>query len=98
MRQPNETGAKKNRSSYSSPLTGRYGASEMSHVFSDQFKFSTWRKLWIALAEAERELGLPITAKQIARLKAFVNEINFAEAEAKEKEIRHDVMSHVHAY
>ncbi|HLX62303.1 MAG TPA: adenylosuccinate lyase [Planctomycetota bacterium] len=89
---------KKNRASYSSPLTGRYGASEMSHIFSDQFKFSTWRRLWIALAEAERELGLPITAKQIARLKAFATEINFEEAEAKEKEIRHDVMAHVHAY
>ncbi len=90
--------AQKNRSSYSSPLTGRYGSAEMSHIFSDQFKFSQWRKLWVALAESEAQLGLPISAKQIAQLKAFVDDVNFAEAEAKEKEIRHDVMSHVYAY
>src|SRR5204863_7331114 len=65
---------------------------------SEQFKFSTWRKLWIALAEAERELGLPISPKQIAQLRAFADEINFEAAETKEIEIRHDVMSHVYAY
>ena len=90
--------APKNRGVYASPLTGRYGSGEMSRVFSDQFKFSTWRQLWIALAEAEADLGLPISAKQIAQLKAFANDVNFDEAEMKEKEIRHDVMSHVYAY
>lgn len=90
--------AKKNRNVYNSPLTGRYGSAEMSRIFSEQFKFSTWRKLWIALAESERELGMPISAKQIAQLKAFAEEINFEAAEAKEVEIRHDVMSHVYAY
>ena len=88
----------KNRGVYASPLTGRYDSGEMSRVFSDQFKFSTWRQLWIALAEAEADLGLPITAKQIAQLKAFADDVNFDEAETKEKEIRHDVMSHVYAY
>ncbi len=87
-----------NRRVYASPLTGRYGSGEMSRVFSDQFKFSTWRQLWIALAEAEADLGLPISAKQIAQLKAFADDVNFDEAETKEKEIRHDVMSHVYAY
>ena len=88
----------KNRATYASPLTGRYGSGEMSRIFSDQFKFSTWRKLWIALAEAEADLGLPISAKQIEQLKAAADDINFDDAEAKEKEIRHDVMSHVYAY
>ena len=88
----------KNRVVYASPLTGRYGSGEMSRIFSDQFKFSTWRQLWIALAEAEADLGLPISDKQIAQLKAAADTINFDDAEAKEKEIRHDVMSHVYAY
>ncbi|HEY3325157.1 MAG TPA: adenylosuccinate lyase [Planctomycetota bacterium] len=86
------------RNKYESPLTGRYGSPEMSFVFSPQFKFSTWRKLWVALAEGEHELGLPVSAKQIKELKQFVDEINFEVADAKEKEIRHDVMAHVHAY
>ena len=103
MSQPKKDGTqsavvKKNRSAYSSPLSGRYGSAEMSHIFSEQFKFSTWRKLWIALAESERDAGLPISAQQIAQLKTFADDINFEAAEAKEKEIRHDVMSHVHAY
>jgi len=88
----------KKHSSYESPLTGRYGSPEMSYIFSAQFKFSTWRKLWIALAEGERMLGLPITEKQIRQLSKFVDEINFEVAEEKEREIRHDVMSHVHAF
>src|SRR5436190_20494611 len=88
----------KNRNSYASPLTGRYGSAEMSHIFSDQFKFSTWRQLWIALAEAEAKLGLPITPKQIEQLKAHASAITFDAAEAIEKEIRHDVTSYVHAY
>jgi adenylosuccinate lyase len=70
----------------------------MSFVFSPQFKFQTWRRLWILLAEAEKELGLPITAEQIADLKAHETDINFAEAEKREKAVRHDVMAHVHAY
>jgi len=90
--------APSSRRRYESPLTGRYGSEEMSYIFSPQFKFSTWRKLWVALAEGERMLGLPITEKQIRQLEKHVDDINFEVAEAKEKEIRHDVMSHVHAY
>jgi adenylosuccinate lyase len=86
------------RSAYESPLTSRYGSPEMSYLFSPQFKFSTWRRLWIALAEGERQLGLPITARQIAQLKAHVDNINFDMAEAREKELRHDVMAHVQAF
>lgn len=86
------------RTSYENPLTDRYGSPEMSYIFSPQFKFSTWRKLWLALAQAEHALGLPISKKQIAQLARFTEDINFGAAEAKEKEIRHDVMSHVHAY
>src|SRR5438477_2556640 len=70
----------------------------MSYLFSSDFKFRTWRRLWIALAEAERELGLPIGEKQIAELKAAANDINYADAERREREIRHDVMSHIYAY
>ena len=86
------------RRKFENPLTERYGSVEMSYIFSPHFKFSTWRKLWVALAESEKMLGLPITDKQLAELRANVEDINFEEAEAKEKEIRHDVMSHVHAY
>ncbi len=88
----------RSRSLYESPLTGRYGSPEMSYIFSEQFKFSTWRKLWLALADGERMLGLPITEKQIRQLARYTDDINFDAAEAKEREIRHDVMSHVHAY
>ena len=80
------------------PLTERYGASEMGYVFSPQFKFSTWRRLWVALAESERLLGLPVTEKQLKQMRAHLEDINFEAAEAKEREIRHDVMAHVHAY
>ncbi|MDO4622850.1 MAG: adenylosuccinate lyase [Eubacteriales bacterium] len=83
---------------YSSPLSERYASKEMQYVFSQDFKFTTWRKLWIALAETEKELGLPITQEQIDELKAHVNEINYDVAKAREKEVRHDVMSHVYAY
>ena len=83
---------------YQSPLTGRYASEEMKHLFSDDVKFATWRKLWIALAEAEQELGLNITDDQIAELKEHVSDINYDVAEAREKEVRHDVMSHVYAY
>ena len=70
----------------------------MAYLFSADFKFRTWRRLWIALAEAEKELGLPITDEQIAELKAHANDINYEDAERREREIRHDVMSHIYAY
>ncbi|MDR3225425.1 MAG: adenylosuccinate lyase [Clostridiales Family XIII bacterium] len=89
----------KNYSAYSNPLTARYASAEMSHIFSPDKKFTTWRRLWIALAEAERELGFAdITEAQIEDLKRYENEINYAEAEAREREVKHDVMAHVHAY
>lgn len=83
---------------YTSPLTGRYASNEMQYIFSQDNKFRTWRKLWIALAETEHELGLNITKEQIDELKAHQDEINYEVAEAREKEVRHDVMSHVYAY
>src|SRR5262245_62915876 len=86
------------RDSASNPLTERYASKEMSYLFSADFKFRTWRRLWIALAEAEKELGLPITDAQIADLKAHADDINYAEAEQREREIRHDVMAHISAY
>ena len=86
------------RDAASNPLTERYASPEMSYLFSADYKFRTWRRLWIALAEAERELGLPIGEQQIAELKAAANDINYADAERREREIRHDVMSHIYAY
>lgn len=86
------------RNAYENPLTGRYGSPEMSFIFSPQFKFSTWRKLWVALAEGQRLLGLNVTEKQVKQMRRFVDEINFDVADAKEREIRHDVMAHVHAF
>jgi adenylosuccinate lyase len=86
------------RDQASSPLTERYASREMSYLFSPDFKFRTWRRLWVALAEAERELGLPITEHQIADLKANLDEINYADAERREREVRHDVMSHIYAF
>ena len=83
---------------YTSPLTGRYASKEMQYIFSQDNKFRTWRKLWIALAATEHELGLNITKEQIDELKAHQDEINYEVAEAREKEVRHDVMSHVYAY
>ena len=83
---------------YENPLIKRYASKEMSHVFSPDMKFTTWRRLWIALAEAEQELGLEITDEQIEELKEHVDDINYEVAEAREKEVRHDVMSHVYAY
>ena len=87
-----------NRDTYENPLIKRYTSREMSYVWSPDKKFTTWRRLWIALAEAEMELGLGITQEQVDELKAHVDDINYAEAEAREKEVRHDVMSHVYAY
>ncbi|MBQ4055265.1 MAG: adenylosuccinate lyase [Clostridia bacterium] len=83
---------------YLSPFSTRYSSDEMQYIFSEHFKFSTWRKLWCALAESEQELGLDITDEQIAELKSHIDDINYAEAEAREKLVRHDVMSHVYAY
>ena len=83
---------------YVSPLSERYASKEMQYIFSPDKKFRTWRKLWIALAETEKELGLPITQEQIDELKAHQDDINYDVAKAREKEVRHDVMSHVYAY
>ncbi|MDO4619797.1 MAG: adenylosuccinate lyase [Lachnospiraceae bacterium] len=83
---------------YTSPLSERYAGAEMQAIFSQDRKFRTWRKLWIALAETEKELGLPITDEQIAELKAHAEDINYEDARRREKEVRHDVMSHVYAY
>lgn len=83
---------------YESPLNSRYASKDMQELFSPNTKFKTWRKLWIALAEAEMELGLPITQEQIDELKLQKDEINYELAEQKEKEFRHDVMAHIHAY
>ena len=83
---------------YTSPLSERYASKEMQYIFSPDKKFRTWRKLWIALAETEKELGLPITQEQIDELKAHAEDINYDVAKAREKEVRHDVMSHVYAY
>ncbi|MBQ9460306.1 MAG: adenylosuccinate lyase [Clostridia bacterium] len=86
------------RDTYESPLSSRYADKEMKYVFSPDMKFKTWRKLWIALAEAEHELGLNITQEQIDELKAHAEDINYEVAEEREKIVRHDVMSHVYAY
>ncbi|MCR5675280.1 MAG: adenylosuccinate lyase [Lachnospiraceae bacterium] len=83
---------------YQSPLSERYASAGMQFVFSPDFKFRTWRRLWIALAETEKELGLAITDEQIEELKAHAEDINYEVAKAREKEVRHDVMSHVFAY
>ena len=83
---------------YQSPLSQRYASKEMQALFSNDKKFTTWRRLWIALAESEKELGLDITEEQIEELKAHALDINYDVAKAREKEVRHDVMSHVYAY
>lgn len=83
---------------YVSPLSERYASKEMQYIFSPDMKFRTWRRLWIALAEAEHELGLPITEEQIEELKAHKDDINYDVAKEQEKKVRHDVMSHVYAY
>ena len=83
---------------YQSPLSERYASKEMQYIFSPDKKFRTWRKLWIALAETEMELGLPVTQEQIDELKAHAEDINYDVAKEREKQVRHDVMSHVYAY
>ena len=86
------------RSKYENPLNSRYSSKEMSYLFSPDFKFKTWRKLGFALAESEKELGLNITDEQIAEMKKYQDDINYDVAEAREKIVRHDVMSHVYAF
>ena len=86
------------KDTYESPLSARYASKEMKYIFSPDKKFRTWRRLWIALAEAEKELGLPVTQEQINELKAHADDINYEVAQEREKLVRHDVMSHVYAY
>ena len=83
---------------YENPLCARYASREMQHIFSPDFKFSTWRKLWIALAESEQELGLPITDEQLDEMRAHIDDIDYAKAAEYEKRLRHDVMAHIHTY
>ena len=84
--------------SYQNPLTGRYASKEMSYNWSPQRKHSTWRRLWLALAESEKELGLPITDTQLEQMRAHLDDIDFEAAAKKEAELRHDVMSHIHVF
>lgn len=86
------------REQYENPLCRRYASREMQEIFSDARKFSTWRRLWIVLAESEQELGLDITDEQIAEMKAHINDIDYDAADAREREVRHDVMAHIYAY
>ena len=86
------------KNKYVSPLSTRYASEQMQYLFSEEFKFKTWRRLWIALAKAEQALGLNISDAQIAQLEQFKDEINYEVAEAREREVRHDVMSHIYAY
>ena len=83
---------------YENPLCKRYASREMQEIFSDDHKFSTWRKLWVALAEAEKELGLDITDEQISEMKAHLDTINYEVADKREHEVRHDVMAHIYAF
>lgn len=83
---------------YETPLASRYASPAMLALFSPQKRIETWRRLWTALARAERELGLPITDEQVKELEAHITDIDFACAAAREKEVRHDVMAHIYAY
>ena len=83
---------------YESPLASRYASAFMLHLFSPDMRFQTWRRLWVALARAEHNLGLPITAEQVAELEAHITDIDYETASAREKEVRHDVMAHVYTY
>lgn len=87
-----------NQETYVSPFSERYASAEMQYLFSPDFKFKTWRRLWIALAKAERALGLPITEEQIAQMEQHRDDIDYETARAREKEVRHDVMAHIYAY
>ena len=83
---------------YESPLSSRYASDEMLYLFSADKKFSTWRRLWVALARAEMELGLPVTQEQVDELEAHITDIDYEKAAQWEKKLRHDVMAHVHTY
>ncbi len=87
-----------NKSIYESPLSSRYASDEMQYIFSPDKKFSTWRKLWVALARAEMELGLPVTQEQIQEMEAHLTDIDYDLTAQKEKELRHDVMAHIHTF
>ena len=87
-----------NKSIYESPLSSRYASNKMQYIFSPDKKFSTWRRLWIALARAEMELGLPVTQEQIDQMEAHITDIDYELAAQKERELRHDVMAHIHTY
>ena len=86
------------KSNYESPLSSRYASREMQYLFSPDKKFSTWRRLWVALARAEMELGLPVSAEQVAQLEEHLEDIDYEAAARYERELRHDVMAHIHAY
>ena len=90
--------ASNNFSSFVSPFSSRYASEQMKHIFSAEEKFKTWRRLWVALAQAEQELGLAISQQQINELEKNVDNINFSDAIEQEKKIKHDVMAHIHAY
>ena len=83
---------------YESPLSSRYASDEMQYIFSPDKKFSTWRRLWVALARAELELGLPVTQEQVEELEAHLTDIDYERAAYHERRLRHDVMAHVHTY
>ncbi|MGM9522343.1 MAG: adenylosuccinate lyase [Oscillospiraceae bacterium] len=83
---------------YENPLCSRYSSKQMQYIFSPDFKFSTWRKLWVALAESEKELGLPITQEQIDEMRSHINDIDYDLADEYERKLRHDVMAHVHTF
>jgi len=87
-----------NRDAYQNPLITRYASRDMSRIFSDNFKFRTWRRLWLLLAEAEQELGLSITDEQLEEMREHLDDIDFEYAAKKEEELRHDVMAHIHAF
>ena len=87
-----------NTNSYESPFCTRYASEEMQYIFSADKKFTTWRRLWVALARAEMKLGLPVTEAQVKQLEENIDNIDYDMAAAREKEVRHDVMAHVYTY
>lgn len=87
-----------NTNSYESPFCTRYASEEMQYIFSADKKFTTWRKLWVALARAEMKLGLPVTEAQVKQLEEHINDIDYAVADERERLVRHDVMAHVYTY
>ncbi|MCK5269379.1 MAG: hypothetical protein KAJ46_01290, partial [Sedimentisphaerales bacterium] len=87
-----------NQDVYENPLISRYSSNEMLGIFSPRFKFGTWRQLWLALAQSQAELGLPVTTRQLAQMRRNLDDIDFNRAARYEKKFRHDVMAHVHAF